>query len=281
MAPNILYAQPSQNFNLNPTILPPSQGDLEEGRIRRATDLARLTNLQQAPWLEQRKLALSQAAQDEVAKYHEGELNLTARGQDVQQRGQDTTYAAETRGQDMHQTESQNAIKAALTQHILTLAHTYTDFHLDDLADVAKQNGLPELQNTLTSAQNKHIEAAAPAALQKLDALKGDPNGFQTMLSTIKSDKLGPGLLKKVQDTAPDYLKPMLSTKDTTQSEMQSTGESPLGSKLAYATKTLPFANPLTAPAAIAGLIGYQAWKNRNDAIPAIKRTGSDFLKGF
>src|SRR4051812_14699490 len=63
-----------QNLNIRPSIIPPSAGDLEEARIRRQLDLAKLRELTLAPGMEQQRINLSAQTAKADQNYRSGAL---------------------------------------------------------------------------------------------------------------------------------------------------------------------------------------------------------------
>lgn len=168
-------------LNPQPTIIPPSAGDLEEARIRRALDLAKLKQLQDSSSFQERDQLLQQRAQDVTQRGQDIEsennrqriaveqagLSLTQRAQDVTQRGQDI----EARGQDV----SANAAKDREHMGLLTdLLRNHVD-HGGDLATAARAAraaGVPELANQLDKEQETALQKKVAAHLVTVAALQ-------------------------------------------------------------------------------------------------------------
>lgn len=210
MASRTLYAQPSFT-DMRPTILGPSAGDLEEARIRRLMDTAKLFNLQQEPVFQQKALDLQRSQLDETSRYHQSEIadratgrQLEARGQDVQQRGQDMTM-------DAHK----EALKSATANNILSHAIARPDIPLSVYADTAQQFGFPELGKALAT---HHDEMQTEKAKQLGTALKtaatsGDTKTYGELLTTYKNLPDFNELAPKMQKFLPEYAKDIDPTK--------------------------------------------------------------------
>lgn len=174
------YFSPVGNANgLQPTIIAPTTGDLEEARIRRLIELAKLKQLQQDPLVQQQQLALQQSQVSEAGRHnvateaeahstleatikqHQTDALLRQAGLDIDQRGQDVT----ARGQDINARTAvqgevglnERAQLAAQTQTTDTLiGHILGNFpQAEDkmqLAKVLALRGNPELLKVLTES---------------------------------------------------------------------------------------------------------------------------------
>lgn len=210
MATPILQATPP-NFDFRPNIIPPSAGDLEEARIRRLMDTAKLRNLNLEPLQQQRMYELQKAGLSETTGYHQAQIadmatgrNLEARGQDVQMRGQNLTM-------DAHK----EALKSSTENNILAHAISRPDIPLSVYAETAKQFGFPELGNALSM---HHDEMQTEKAKQLGTALKtaassGDTKTYSELLNTYKAMPDFQELAPKIKATIPEYAKDLDPTK--------------------------------------------------------------------
>lgn len=186
MATPIFRVQPG-NFDIHPNILPPTQGDLEEARVKHLLDLARLTQLKQEPLIQQQQLDLqrqrmaleklglgetgrhnvateeqSNAQLAEAVKQHQTDALLRQAGLNVEQRGQDIT----TRGQDV----------TARGQDIgLQTAHDVISAENERAKMNARTQTTDTLIHALTSNPNVLHPEEATRTLAKVLALRGDP----------------------------------------------------------------------------------------------------------
>lgn len=202
-------------FTPQPTIIPPSAGDLEEARIKRLTDLANLTNIQQQPALEARRLALQKAGLDETAFYHQGQLKSDIRGQDVTQRGQDV----QVRGQDLDvkaneardattrrgQDFDQQAHKDAQANDFIRTAFSRPDIPANVLSQAAANAGHPELANAFDTTHGHETEAKGQKAVSELSAVKStlSPQDYAQVVASQASD---PDVKAYIQKSAPHLL---------------------------------------------------------------------------
>lgn len=238
-----VYASPL-GLDIRPDIVGPSQGDLEEARIKRLLDLARLTQLKQEPLIQQQQIDLqrqrlaleqlglgetgrhnvkteeqSNAQLAEAVRQHKTDSLLRQMGLDVEQRGQDVT----TRGQDISSTTAHDAIAAentraalnARTQTSDTLIHALTgsanvmhpEVAQQTLAKVLALRGDPELLQVLGQQPAPTTRSASAEATLKL--LKGDgsvnPDG--TVNPSVLTPKTAPGseLDSLLQNLIPAY----------------------------------------------------------------------------
>lgn len=210
MATPILYAQP-QNFNFTPGIIPPSAGDLEEARIRRLMDTAKLFNLRQEPVQANRMYELQKSQLAETSGYHQAQIADMATGRKLESRGQDVTM----RGQDMTMDAHKEALKASTANNILAHAISRPDIPLSVYADTAKQFGFPELGNALST---HHDEMQTEKAKQLASALKtaatsGDTKTYGELLNTYKAMPDFQELAPKIKATIPEYTKDLDPTK--------------------------------------------------------------------
>lgn len=208
------------SFNPQPTIIRPSAGDLEEARVKRLTDLAQLTNLQNQPAIESRRLALQKAGLDQNAFAQTQQSLLEQRGQDVTQRGQDIGANVSTRGQDLAakseeaariltkraQDLGQKSETARTHGSLLSTAFSRPDIPLSQLADAADSAGFPEFKKAFTAAHDHELTAKASQQIATLGVLKtaGKPADYLTALNAAKADPELFGALKK--NAPPDIL---------------------------------------------------------------------------
>jgi hypothetical protein len=191
-----------ENLNIRPTFIPPSAGDLEEARIRRLMDTAKLYNLQQEPIFAQKHLDLQRSQLNETAGYHQAELADRATGRQLEARGQDV----QMRGQDMTMDAHKEALKSATANNILSHAIARPDIPLSVYADTAKQFGFPELGNALATHHDE---------LQT----RGDTKTYGEMLNTYKAMPDFNELAPKIKATIPEYAKDLDPTKPGVQTK--------------------------------------------------------------
>lgn len=182
MATRILSTAPSY-MDFRPGFIPPSAGDLEEGRIRREMDLAKLKNLQLEPEHQRRLLALQEAGLRETTSYHSGQLASDTRTQNINMRGQDV----QMRGQDMASQEHKDALRSSTINNILAHAISRPDVPLSVYAETAKQFGFPEVANSFATAHDNEQTTKAKQLGSALVAAKADPKTYTDLLSTYKA----------------------------------------------------------------------------------------------
>lgn len=169
-----------------------SPGDIEEARIRRALDLAKLLQLQNEPRFQQQQLALTQRGQD-----------ITQRGQDLEAatatRGQDIT----ARGQDLALQEARERNKSIFLSDLLQTAGAHgADYHV--LADAAARAGVPEYQQ----------------ALQAHEVQQQDTQFQQLLLGYQNEAKKGPKQAQKFLDALDPVNKAQLQSHLNIQSQI-------------------------------------------------------------
>jgi hypothetical protein len=242
MATPILQANPG-TFNLRPTILPPTQGDLDEAKIKHLLDLAKLTQLQQEPLiqsqnmdLQRQRLALdklgttetgrhnvateeqSNAALAEAIKQHSTDALLRQMGLNVEQRGQDITARGQDIGSqtahDVSSAETERSKLNARTQTTDTLINAmlahgdamHPEQSMQLLAKVLAQRDNPELLNVLGEKQTNAKSATAEATLR---LLRGDgtvgADGTVNPNAVIPKTEKGAELDSLLQNLLPVY----------------------------------------------------------------------------
>lgn len=157
MATPVLYAQP-QNFNFSPGIIPPSPGDLEEARIRRSMDLAKLRELTLAPGFEQQRLNLAGQAQTNEQKYRTGVLSETSTHNIEEEK-----HWADLLGLD------QSKLQETARQHNTALSEL-TDYHKGLLKNQLAGDFMAHIA-PLYTGDPKKVQAATGALTPILDKL--------------------------------------------------------------------------------------------------------------
>jgi hypothetical protein len=242
MATPILQANPGM-FNFRPTLLAPTQGDLEEARVKHLLDLAKLAQLQQEPLiqsqnidLQRQRLALdklgttetgrhnvateeqSNAALAEAIKQHSTDALLRQMGLNVEQRGQDITARGQDIGSqtahDVSSAETERSKLNARTQTTDTLINAmlahgdamHPEQSMQLLAKVLAQRDNPELLNVLGEKQTNAKSATAEATLR---LLRGDgtvgADGTVNPNAVIPKTEKGAELDSLLQNLLPVY----------------------------------------------------------------------------
>lgn len=212
MATPILQAVPG-NFNFTPGIIPPSPGDLEEARIKRLIDLARLKQLQQDPLIQQQQLQLQRQATGETGRHNvateaesnaqlaeavrqhhvdallrQSGLDVEQRGQDISARGQDVTVRGQDIGlqadreriaaaKEQSKTASETQLTDTLISHFLSGVSNDPAGDKQNLAKILALRGHPEMLKVLGE---KPAGTGDPLADATLEYMKNKKQGATT-----------------------------------------------------------------------------------------------------
>jgi hypothetical protein len=211
MASPLLFAQPP-SFNLNPTIFPPTAGDLEESRIRRQVDLAKLRELTLAPNFEQQRLNLARQGQTAEQQYRSGVLS-----ENVSHNVAEEKHWADLLGLDQNKLketarEHDSALSELTDYHRGVLRNQLTDSFMAHLAplyagnpeviqNVLKNRGLPELSAAAQLLVDKQNKTAADTTLQQINL--GKTKGIDTtpLIENLKTTN--PDAYNLIKDRVP------------------------------------------------------------------------------
>ena len=208
-------------LQIQPRIIGPSAGDLEEARIRRLTDLAKLRSLEMAPEQEERLFRQRQA---EFGK----NTQLAERGLGLQERGQNLSYDADLlrdstqrRGQDLGMQESGERNKTQIANTLFNLAAD-PNTNLEVLSEFARTKGEEGLAKSLEVVRGKELDTEVQKFLPALAVAKqaGDTEGYLAGLESAKAR--GPKFVERLRASAPEYAtdldpkKPGVQTKPST-----------------------------------------------------------------
>lgn len=237
MATPVLYTQP-QNFNFSPGIIPPSPGDLEEARIRRSMDLAKLRELTLAPGFEQQRLNLAGQAQTNEQKYRTGVLSETSAHNVAEENHWSQMLGLDKAKLDETTREHNAALSELGDYHKGVLKNQITD---SLITHFAQQYQLPEFAPVFRELLNKRGvgELSAAHEMVQQQKVEGADKKF-TELKTLRSKgvDIAP-MLESIKTTQPD-LHSLLQIKLAT--EAMSGVTKPKASKLtrALTSVTLP-----------------------------------------
>jgi hypothetical protein len=196
MGTQILRTQPG-NFDFRPNIIPPTQGDLEEARIKRLVDLAKLKELTLAPGFEQQRLDLTRNAQTNEQQYRTGVLN-----ESVSHNVAEEKHWADLLGLDQDKLketarEHDTALSELGDYHKGVLRNQLTDSFMAHLAplyanqpelvqNVLKNRGLPELSAAAQMLGEKQNQTLADTTLSQINLAKSKGLDTTPLLENLK-----------------------------------------------------------------------------------------------
>lgn len=200
--------------NLRPTILGPTPGDLEEARIKRLIDLARLREIQQAPDIQARQLALQEREAGTRETLGFSNLSLEQQKAQVSQflaehgvKHDESALAEAGRHNKTTEDLTRSQIGAGLQEHTMALLAQMRPEERQILAEYNAQNGDPTLKNVLaTQDAAKKAGVTGDYGPGGATSTTVPPSNARSLGANI--DKLIPpiGINKALFSSIPEYL---------------------------------------------------------------------------
>lgn len=211
MTTPILQANPG-SFNFSPTIIPQSAGDVEEARVRRLMDLAKLRELTLAPGFQQQQLNLTKQSQENEKQYRTGVLsetsahNVAEEGHWAQLLGLDQQKLKETAREhdsalselgDYHKGILRNQLTEGFMAH---LAPLYAG-NPEVIQNVLKNRDLPELSASVQLLNDKHNKTLADTTMSQINLAK--QKGLDTSVISENLKTTNPEAYSLIKDKIP------------------------------------------------------------------------------